>query len=100
MVRPRARGRTAAARGDARLLRLPPDRRGLSSWLSAPAPGFRVSIAHGSLDPVIPETFGREARALIAEAGLEVAYREDPVGHTITPGGLAQANTVLAAGRA
>ncbi len=60
--------------------------------------GLPVSIAHGSLDPVIGVEFGRQARALLEEAGLDVDYREDPVGHTITPGGLAQAITVLAAG--
>ncbi len=59
--------------------------------------GLPVSIAHGSLDPVIGVEFGRRARALLEEAGLEVGYREDPVGHTISPGGLAQAITVLAA---
>lgn len=59
--------------------------------------GLPVSIAHGSLDPVIGVDFGRQARALLEEAGLDVAYREDPVGHTISPGGLAQAITVLAA---
>ena len=60
--------------------------------------GLPVSIAHGSLDQVIGVEFGRQARALLEEAGLDVEYREDPVGHTITPGGLAQAITVLAAG--
>ena len=47
---------------------------------------------------MISVEFGRQARELLEEAGLDVAYREDPVGHTITPGGLAQAITVLAAG--
>jgi len=54
-----------------------------------------VAIAHGSLDPVIGVGFGRQARTLLEEAGLEVGYREDPVGHTISPGGLAQAVSVL-----
>src|SRR6186997_2270895 len=58
--------------------------------------GLPVSIAHGSLDPVIGVEFGRQARTLLEGAGLDVDYREDPVGHTITPGGLAQAITVLA----
>jgi phospholipase/carboxylesterase len=58
--------------------------------------GLPVSIAHGSRDPVIDVEFGRRARALLEEAGLEVSYREDPVGHTVAPGGLAQAITVLA----
>jgi len=57
--------------------------------------GLPVSIAHGSLDPVIGVEFARNARALLGEAGLAVDYREDPVGHTISPGGLAQAITVL-----
>ena len=59
--------------------------------------GLPVSIAHGSLDPVINVGFGRQAHGLLEEAGLEVSYREDPVGHTISPGGLAQAITVLLA---
>ena len=59
--------------------------------------GLPVSIAHGSLDPVISVQFGQQARALLEEAGLAVSYREDPAGHTITPAGLAQAITVLSA---
>jgi phospholipase/carboxylesterase len=57
--------------------------------------GLPVSIAHGSLDPVIGVDFGRQARALLEEANLAVRYREDAVGHTISPAGLAQAITVL-----
>jgi len=56
----------------------------------------RALVSHGDRDPVIGVEFGRQARALLEEAGLDVDYREDPVGHTITPGGLAQAITVLA----
>jgi phospholipase/carboxylesterase len=54
-----------------------------------------VSITHGALDPVIPVAFGRDARDRLTAAGLAVRYREDPVGHTIAPGALAQAKTVL-----
>jgi phospholipase/carboxylesterase len=57
--------------------------------------GLPVSISHGTLDPIIGVDFGREARARLEAAGLAVRYREDPVGHTITPGGLAQAKSVL-----
>ena len=60
--------------------------------------GLPVSIAHGSLDPVISVEFGRQARTLLEEAGLAVSYREDPAGHTISPAGLAQAITVLSEG--
>jgi phospholipase/carboxylesterase len=54
-----------------------------------------VSITHGRLDPVIHVNFGRAARELLSEAGLDVRYREDPVGHTIAPGALAQAKLVF-----
>ena len=55
-----------------------------------------VAIAHGTLDPVIGVEFGRQAKTLLEEARLAVSYREDPVAHTIAPGGIAQALTVLA----
>ena len=57
--------------------------------------GLPVPVSHGSLDPLIGVAFGRDARERLTDAGLEVAYREDPVGHTISPGALAQAKTVL-----
>lgn len=57
--------------------------------------GLPVSISHGSLDPVISVTFGRDARDRLTAAGLSVRYREDAVGHTISPGALAQARAVL-----
>jgi phospholipase/carboxylesterase len=57
--------------------------------------GLPVSIAHGSADPIIVPGFGRDARDRLAAAGLDVSYREDPVGHTITQAGLAQAQSVL-----
>ena len=57
--------------------------------------GLRVSISHGSLDPIIGVGFGREARDRLTAAGLDVAYREDPVGHTIAPAALAQAKATL-----
>ena len=58
--------------------------------------GLPVSITHGALDPIIAVEFGRDARETLAAAGLEVAYREDPVGHTISAAALAQARSVLA----
>jgi phospholipase/carboxylesterase len=57
--------------------------------------GLPVSISHGSLDPVISVGFGRDARDRLTAAGVAVRYREDPVGHTISPGALAQARAVL-----
>jgi phospholipase/carboxylesterase len=58
--------------------------------------GLPVSIAHGTFDPVIGVEFGRRARDLLASAGLDVAYVEEPIPHTIGPAGLEQARSVLA----
>jgi phospholipase/carboxylesterase len=54
-----------------------------------------ISISHGTLDPVIEVGFGRAARDRLTAAGLDVRYREEPVGHTITPAALTQARSVL-----
>jgi len=57
--------------------------------------GLPVSIAHGTHDPIITVSFGREARELLEGAGLDVSYVEEPMSHTIGPAGLAQARNVL-----
>jgi phospholipase/carboxylesterase len=57
--------------------------------------GLPVSISHGTYDPVIGVEWGHDARDRLRAAGADVAYREDPVAHQITPAGLAQARTVL-----
>lgn len=59
------------------------------------APGFTldleahrevpVAIGHGTHDPVIPVTYGREAAARLDRAGLAVKYRESPMFHAIDP---------------
>jgi phospholipase/carboxylesterase len=60
-----------------------PQVEGFELDLDAPLPP--VTIAHGSLDPVIPVEFGRAARDLLAGAGADVAYHESPIPHTIDP---------------
>ena len=57
--------------------------------------GLRVSISHGTHDPVIGVQWGREAHERLARANLDVRYREDPVPHTISPGALALARETL-----
>jgi phospholipase/carboxylesterase len=47
--------------------------------------GYPVAIAHGSLDPVIPVEFGREAAEALTAAGAAVLWRETPVPHTVDP---------------
>jgi phospholipase/carboxylesterase len=47
--------------------------------------GLPVAIAHGTLDPVIPVGFGREARDALTAGGADVLWHESPVPHTIDP---------------
>ena len=56
-----------------------------SSWTSPGSDGYPVAIAHGSLDPVIPVEFGREAAEVLGAAGADVLWRETPVPHTVDP---------------
>ncbi|MBS1883779.1 MAG: phospholipase [Actinobacteria bacterium] len=59
--------------------------------------GTRAFIAHGERDPVIEIGFGRHARDLLAEGGIEVTYRESEVVHTIDPATVPVAAEWLAA---
>jgi phospholipase/carboxylesterase len=52
--------------------------------------GLPVTIAHGTLDQVIPVQFGRAAAQLLSDAGLDVSYRESPVGHGVDPGAVGE----------
>jgi phospholipase/carboxylesterase len=45
--------------------------------------GYPVAIGHGSRDPVIESSFGRDARDRLEEAGADVLWRESPVAHTL-----------------
>jgi phospholipase/carboxylesterase len=47
--------------------------------------GLPVAIGHGTLDPIISVEFGREARDRLAEAGLDVTYRESEMAHSVDP---------------
>jgi len=46
--------------------------------------GFPVLWQHGRADPVVPVAFGHEARDLLVGLGLQVDYREYPIGHEIS----------------
>jgi phospholipase/carboxylesterase len=58
-----------------------------------------VFIAHGTLDPVIGVEFGRAARDRV-QGGVDLTYRETPVGHTIDPTLLPEMRRWLAAAMA
>ncbi|HEY2600109.1 MAG TPA: hypothetical protein VGI67_01040 [Thermoleophilaceae bacterium] len=52
--------------------------------------GLPVAIGHGTQDPVIGVEFGREAKQLLEEAGLDVTWRESPMMHGVDPAYLAE----------
>ena len=58
--------------------------------------GLPVAIAHGTQDPVIPVPFGRDARDRLSAAGLDVTYRESPIGHGVDPRGIDELRAWLA----
>jgi phospholipase/carboxylesterase len=53
-------------------------------------PGLPVWISHGRQDPVISVQFARDARDLLASAGLDVSYHESDVGHQVDPRSVAE----------
>ena len=57
----------------------------VSGWTMDPGAkrGMPAYLTHGVHDPVIPIDFGRQARDLLTDGGLNVAYREAPVQHGI-----------------
>jgi phospholipase/carboxylesterase len=57
----------------------------------------RAFIAHGERDPVIEIGFGRAARDLLVDGGIDVTYRESEVTHTIDPATVPVAAEWLAA---
>jgi phospholipase/carboxylesterase len=42
-----------------------------------------VFVGHGSADDVVPVNYARRARRLLEDAGIDVDYREYPMGHQI-----------------
>lgn len=57
---------------------------GLDLTLEPPLP--RIAIGHGALDPVISVEWGRRARDILEDAGVDVRYEESPLlGHGIDP---------------
>ena len=48
--------------------------------------GLPVAVGHGEYDPIIGVEWGRDARDRLTEAGLDVAYREYPLPHSVDPG--------------
>ena len=47
--------------------------------------GLRAFVTHGRSDPIMDVAFGRRARDLLLDAGLDVEYPESDAGHHIDP---------------
>ena len=58
--------------------------------------GMPVAITHGTHDPVIGVEFGHDARDRLTPAGLDVLYRESPIGHGVDPRGIEELSGWLA----
>lgn len=52
--------------------------------------GLPVAIGHGAHDPVIGVEFGRDARRVLSEAGLDVTWKESPMMHGVDPAYLSE----------
>jgi phospholipase/carboxylesterase len=52
--------------------------------------GLPVAIGHGTHDPVIGVEFGRDARRVLSEAGLDVTWKESPMMHGVDPAYLSE----------
>ena len=57
--------------------------------------GLPVAIGHGTHDPVIGVEFGRDARRVLSDAGLDVTWKESPMMHGVDPTYLAELETWL-----
>lgn len=57
---------------------------------------YPITVAHGSLDPIIPVEFGRATAERVAAAGADLLWRETPVPHTIDPSVLPELQTFVA----
>lgn len=55
-----------------------------------------VFIGHGSIDDVVPVTYGRRARLVLEEKGFDVEYHEYPMGHQIAMEEMADVRRFLA----
>ena len=44
-----------------------------------------ILICHGALDPVVPESLGKESLSTLEELGFEVGYHSYPMEHAVCP---------------
>jgi phospholipase/carboxylesterase len=59
--------------------------------------GLPVLMIHGTDDTVIPVEYGRNARDQLQQLGVDLEYREYPMGHHVTPASMTDIQRWLAA---
>jgi phospholipase/carboxylesterase len=46
---------------------------------------LRLFSSHGSVDQVVPVTWGRKAQPELSQLGIDIIYKEYPIGHGVSP---------------
>jgi phospholipase/carboxylesterase len=46
---------------------------------------LRIFSSHGSVDQVVPVDWGRKAQPELSQLGIEIIYKEYPIGHGVSP---------------
>jgi phospholipase/carboxylesterase len=62
---------------------LPPDTE--EQYRLAEMSGFPIFQGHGTLDEVVHPLYARMTRDFLSAAGVDLTYREYPVGHAVPP---------------
>ncbi len=46
---------------------------------------LKIFSSHGSQDQVVPVTWGRKAQPELSQLGIDIVYKEYPIGHGVSP---------------
>jgi phospholipase/carboxylesterase len=46
---------------------------------------LKIFVSHGSVDQVIPVTWARKSPSVLENLGIDVVYKEYPIGHGVSP---------------
>ncbi len=46
---------------------------------------LKIFSSHGAVDQVVPVTWGRKAQPELSQLGIDIVYKEYPIGHGVSP---------------
>jgi phospholipase/carboxylesterase len=55
------------------------------NYLQNSFPNLKIFTSHGTVDQVIPVDWGRKAKPFLENLGINVTYKEYPIGHGVSP---------------